>query len=430
MFIEEVHNTVDTLVAGSKNVIKAESVKLKGLVAYLRGNAAVLVKTYLGFSIPSAWLGAYQSLYILSLGVTNIQYGNIVGLTFAVQIFAQLLGGIIPYRLGHRGTLNIFTLFWPASLIIFAFAENIWWVLPAIIMQNFIFISTPSWYCLFVEGIPKNKRSGNYAVLHILLNGGALFLPVAGLLVKYFGLDTASRTIYLVSVVITMTAIIFRWKYLTETKVGERAVSSKKPLNLLKEGAALLSVLKYLGRKKELFWFTTVNILFLAALTMWTSFNSIFLADSKAAAFKEWSIMVFPMISAVTFTLASLLFVPRIKKGNYLKYIGRGILLNAVASAVYIFAPAKDMVLIIISYMVYGVGLAFFRPLYDARLINAFKTKDQARLISVFNIVTMLPCVAVGPLTGLLYTGNPRYVYVAATAMFIFALIILRKKVK
>ncbi|OGF47623.1 MAG: hypothetical protein A2452_07495 [Candidatus Firestonebacteria bacterium RIFOXYC2_FULL_39_67] len=430
MFIEEVNSTIDFLIDGSKSVIRYPALKLKELFASVKGNARVMIITYPGFSIPSAWLGAYQSLFILSLGVSNLQYGNIIGIAIIVQIFAQLLGGVLADRYGHKRILDIFTLFWPLSVLVFAFAQNIWWVIPAIIMQNLLMITTPSWYCLFVEGIPKNKRSNIYAVVHMLLNGGALFLPVAGLLIKFYGLDKASRVIYLISAVLTSGAIYYRWKHMTETKLGEKARKEKKPIKIFVEAGRFREAFKYLAGKKDLFWYGVVNVTFLCALTMWTSFNSIFLADTKAAAFKEWSIMVFPMISAISFAVAIIVFVPLIRKHNYLKYIGIGIILNAIASAFYIFAPAKSMTFIILSYMTYGAGLALFRPLYDARLINAFKEKDRARLLSAYNTIVMLPSIAIGPITGFLYTGNPRYVFIAATCMFAISFLVLWKKVR
>ena len=124
------------------------------------------------------------------------------------------------------------------------------------------------------------------------------------------------------------------------------------------------------------------------------------------------------------------MFIPQIKKHNYIKYIGYGILLNAFSSAFYIFAPAKNMSFIVISYMIYGAGLALFRPLYDARLMNIFKEKERARLLSVFNTIVLIASLPGGLISGYLYTIYPRSLFIVTTLLFLLAFLILWKKVK
>jgi len=142
------------------------------------------------------------------------------------------------------------------------------------------------------------------------------------------------------------------------------------------------------------------------------------------------SLAVFPIVSSMIFILAIIIFVPQIKKSNYLKYTGYGILLNAVSSAFYIFAPAKNMSYMVLSYVIYGAGLALFRPLYDARLMNIFKEKERARLLSVYNIILLVASLPAGLVSGYLYTIYPRSLFMAATALFLLAFLILWKKVK
>ncbi|OGF50587.1 MAG: hypothetical protein A2044_02910 [Candidatus Firestonebacteria bacterium GWA2_43_8] len=430
MFIETIDGMLNSLFKSSKEIVNYPAIRLKNLLSSVKGNAWVLSVTYPGFSIPTAWVGVYQSLFILSLGVSNIEYGQLLALGIGVQILSMLLGGVLADRLGHKRTLDIFTLGWPLSLILLAFANDIWLVIPAIISFNLIFVSTPSWNCLFIEGIPKNKRSNIYAVVHMLLNGGALFLPVAGAIVKIYGINTASRIMFLTAAAMTLISIFYRWTHLKETKLGRKAIKENKPINVRTETRDFKKAFQLILKEGQLFWYILVNIIFVLAITMWGAFNSVFLSDVKEVGLEPSSLSVFPIVSSMIFIIAIIMFIPQIKKHNYIKYIGCGILLNAFSSTFYIFAPAKNMSFIVISYMIYGAGLALFRPLYDARLMNIFKEKERARLLSVFNTIVLIASLPGGLISGYLYTLYPRSLFIVTTVLFLLAFLILWKKVK
>ncbi len=162
---------------------------------------------------------------------------------------------------------------------------------------------------------------------------------------------------------------------------------------------------------------------------MWGSFNSVFLADPKEVGLDLSSLAVFPIVASMIFIAAIIIFIPQIKKNNYIKYIGLGILLNAASSTLYIFAPEKNISVMVLSYMIYGVGLALFRPLFDARLMNIFREKDRARLYSVYNVIVMGCSIPGGLLSGFLYTLYPRSLFIVTTLLFLAAFWILWKKV-
>ena len=428
MFIDEAGKTLNFLVKTSKDIVNYPAIRLKGLLSSVKGNARVLIVTQPAFSIPTAFVGVYQQLFIISLGVSPIEYGELIALGIGVQLLSFLLGGILADKIGHKRTHDIFILAWPLNFLLFAFAQNIWWVIPAIIIFNMMNVPSPSWNCLFVEDIPENKRSNIYAVVHMFLNGGAIFLPLAGAVVKLMGLDMASRLLYLISAGMTIIAIIYRRRKLKETRQGVNIRKKVAALDLYEENKNFGKTLKLLVKNKKIFRFGLVNIIFMFAITMWGSFNSIYLCDPKEVGLDLSSLAVLPIVAALIFIAAIVVLVPQIKKHNYIKYMGLGILLNAVSALLYIFAPEKNLPFIILSYMIYGVGLALFRPLYDARLMNVFGEKKRARLYSVYNVIVMGCSIPGGLISGYLYTLYPRSLYIVTTVLFLAAYWILKKK--
>ena len=430
MFIEDISNAVDGVLRNTKELIDYPRVKLKGLLASVKGNARVLIISYLGYSIPIAWLSVYQAPYAMALGIDKVSYGNIVTIVMFIQVLAQLGGGILAGRISHKRTVDIFNLGWPLGLLLLSLADSILLVMPAMMIFSITVVCSGAWHCLFVEGIPKNKRPNIYAVVHMLLNGGAVFLIVAKYAVEGLGFIEGVRLLFFLGAITSMAANWYRWAKLKETKEGLKASWQKKPIDLEELKKDFENAYNVLIKNRKIFWFSIVNMLFIFALTMWGVFNTVFLIDPKEVGLNPSLLAFFPIISAAVFVVTTVLLIPRIKKEHYLRYVGLGILLNALSALFYVFAPEKNFAFIATSYSIYGVGLALFRPLYDARLMNVFTDSNRARLLSIYNTIVMLVAAPCGTISGYLYTLYPRSLYITTVIILLLAFWILWKKVK
>ena len=431
MFINDIGSIIQSIIEIPQDILDYQQLKLKKLFSALKGNARVMMVTLPAFSFPQAWFLFYQQLYFLSLGVEKSQLGLLMALSLGTQVIGGILGPSFCNRWGHKKTLNLIGIIaWPAGLLTLAFAQNIWWIILGVMISNVITIVNPAWSCLFVEGIPRAGRQKNYAIAHMLITGASLTMPFAGWLVGWLDVKLATRIFYITGAVLAVWGIYYRHKYLVETREGKESVYAHKVLNPLGELKDILSSIEGLGRKKSLLWFIFVQMLFSFALTLWSVYTTVFLTDKNSVGLDASSISVFPILMSLILIFTILVVVPVVKKKEAKKYIFAGIILNAAAAFLFVVTPLKGTAYIALSYMLYGLGIAFFRPFSDSALLNLLSEGARTRLLSLSNTLVLLSSVFAGLSASVFYSISPILNFGVVTAVFLLAALIFWKKCK
>ncbi|MEI7905074.1 MAG: MFS transporter [Candidatus Firestonebacteria bacterium] len=430
MFINDLGNLIESIFKKPADILDYQQLKLKELFSGLKGNARIMVLSMPAFSFPQAWFYFYQPLFFLTVGIKEGELGLFTSLAIGSQVVGQLIGPFFINKFGHKNTLNTVGLIaWPAGLLLLGFAQNIWWIIPGVIFSNIVFMTTPAWSCLFVEGSTSRGRRNNYAIVQMIISGAALTMPIAGQMVKWLDVNLATRIFFIFGAVSAAWAALYRQKHLTETKEGKAAVLEYRGLNVAREVRDFVTAFKDFGRKKDLFWFIIVQVLFTFGLTMWGVYNAVFLCSSKGGVGLEKSeISIFPILMSITFIFTVLVLIPLIKKSETKKYILAGIILNAAAVFLYVITPNKGMSFIAVSYLLFGLGVAFFRPLSDSSIMNLLSETKRVRLLSLSNTLVLLVSLAAGPVSMALYLISPALNFLAVTVIFMAAALILWKK--
>ena len=189
MIIEQFNGLISSVIKNSLYLVDYQKTKIQELVYSVKGNAKIIIVTEANWTVPIAWFGLYSPIYMIALGLSKVEVGLVTSLGIAVAAIGTILGATISDRLGQKRTLMIFdSLTWLTAMLVFSFAQNIWWFIAGTIINNLCMIAMASWQCLFVEGTPKDKRANIYAFLQVMLNGASLLVPLAGMIVDGFGL--------------------------------------------------------------------------------------------------------------------------------------------------------------------------------------------------------------------------------------------------
>jgi MFS family permease len=429
MFIEQINSLISSIIKNSLYFVDYQKTKIKDLIFSLKGNARAMLITEPNWTIPIAWFGIYSPIYMLALGVSKLEIGLITSLAIAVQAIGTVLGGVFADKWGHKKTLIIFdSISWPVSMIIFAFAQDIWWFVVGVVINNLCYIVLPAWHCLFIEGVSKDKRANIYAVLQIALNGASLFVPIAGVIVDGLGLVTGCRIMYGMASISMILGIVYRGIKTKDTKVSEEVIKNKKSYSfkdeLIKFKEAFLSI----KNREELFWFSIVQILVAFALIMWNTYYPVFLTDPKGVGLTESAISIFPFIFSVVMISIIVIFIPQIKEKDFKKYLLIGTSLSIVSAFLYVFTPLYKMSFIALASILNGIWMAFFRPLSDAYSMNILTDTERARILSVFNTLIIIAVIPAAPLAGKLYTIYPRLTFIAVGIILIITLLIIKFK--
>ncbi|MFH1074349.1 MAG: MFS transporter [Candidatus Firestonebacteria bacterium] len=429
MIIEQFNGLISSVIKNSLYFVDYQKIKMRELFYSLKGNARIFIVTEANWTVPIACFGLYSPIYMVALGLSKVEVGLVTSLGIAVAAIGTILGATIADRLGYKRTIMIFdSLSWPVSMLIFAFAQNIWWFIVGTIINNLCMIVLGAWQCLFVEGIPKDKRANIYAFLQIMLNGASLLVPLAGMVVDGFGLVTGCRIMYFISSISMGLGLYYRGKYLKEAEVAKQIVKEKKKYDFGEEVRKFKEAFLNIKERKQLFWYCIVQILVGFALVMWNTYYPIFLTDAKGLGLAASEISIYPFIFAVVMISIILVFIPHVKENKFKKYLVFATMFSVISALLYVFAPSHKGFFIAAAFILNGISMAFFRPLSDAYSMNLLTDAERSRIVSVFNTIIILSMVPAAPIGGYLYLINPRLTFLVVAIIFTVSILIMKFK--
>jgi MFS family permease len=390
--------------------------------------------TEFNWVIPISWVGVYSTLYMKALGLSAIEIGMVIGIGIGVQAAGAAIGGVLADRWGHKRTLIAFDLLgWPVAMTVFAFAQDIRWIVLGTVLNNLCFVVAPAWQCMFVEHAPKTSRAKVYAVFQIVINLSNLAVPVAGLIIDGMGLVSGSRFIYGFTAVSTGLGVLIRALNLKDTKVSVRHLKVKthrQPLS--RETAEFGKAFLFLKKNPTYLWFLIGQTAVAFAFVMWGTYSSIYLTDRYGLDLSETAIPVFQFVVSLVMMAVLLLVIPNVGPARFRRFIIGGLFLILLASLLYAVSPAQKMSFILVASILSGAGTAFFRPLTDTYNINSLPDAMRARGLSVLNTVIILATIPAGPLAGRLYEYEPRLAFLGVSFFLMagLAIVILKFRYK
>ena len=195
--------------------------------AGVQGNARVIVLTEGVGAIFFQWYTTYLPLYMLGLGVTELQVGLLASLLTASQFASTLLGGYFADRFGRKRVLVIGDIFcWGIPMLLYAIARNPWYFVIGRIINGFVYLVVPSFECLFVEDVPEERRAAVFNMFQFLTSAASLFAPVAGIMVAVWSIVPAGRVIMTANMISAVSIAVVRQFTLHETTIGIARMSA------------------------------------------------------------------------------------------------------------------------------------------------------------------------------------------------------------
>lgn len=174
----------------AKNPLIATLISLKGTP-----RACVYTEPLWGLSINLCL--PYASVYMVALGISDLQIGFLATIGMLSQMVFGLLGGVITDKMGRRWTTAVFDFFaWSIPCLI--------WFAASLVDQHLAFLGASvvngtwkvtqnSWDCLLVEDAPREQITRIYSLVMAAGQLSALFAPIVAVLVAQYSLVPAVR---------------------------------------------------------------------------------------------------------------------------------------------------------------------------------------------------------------------------------------------
>ncbi|GHV26681.1 hypothetical protein FACS18948_2820 [Clostridia bacterium] len=387
----------------------------------LRGNPRACVWTEPIWAIPYNLYVPYVSVYMVALGLSQIDLGLISTLGMISQVVFSLLGGVITDKLGRRNTTFIFDLLgWTVPMLLWAFAQNFIWFALAALFNGVYRITQTSWTCLATEDLESDKLVTMYTFLDIAGLVSGFFAPITFFILKSNALIPTVRALYMFSFV-TMTAKFFILnKYCTETRMGVRRMEETRGTSMIKELADYGKIIKLMLNNKgtlltiALWTFTTI------AKTAYDTFFPIIATERIGVA--DASLALISTFKLIITLVCQITFVARIKTDKYklpLTISFFGLMLARVTLA-FLGQGASIGLFIIVALD--AVAFAAVTPLQGALQIMYTDAHERARVMSVFQAMILLVSAPFGAIAGILSQANRSYPLIMCTVAYLCAM--------
>lgn len=367
----------------------------------LRGNPRACVYTEPLWGIPFNLYAPYVSIYMLALGLSDVQIGLIASIGMAFQIVFAFLGGAITDKLGRRNATFIFDLIsWCIPALVWALAQNFTHFLIAAIINSVWRVPATSWHCLLVEDAEQDQLIDIYAWIHISGLLAVFFAPLAGLLIARYQTVPTVRGLYLFTFFMMAVKIILLYIFSTETRQGKIRLNETK-------GQSIFVILKqYGGVVKQLINTPiTVMMMFLILVRSITSLvNGTFwgIIVTERLNIPVENVALFPFVRSAVILLLFFFLVPKMNKISLEKPLVLGFLLFAASQFLLIITPINGYFLLIISTVLEAFSLALLNPILDSLFVINVDAQERARITAMIQVAAIALTSPFGWLAGIL----------------------------
>ncbi len=390
----------------------------------LKGNPKWSIMTEPLWFIPFSLYTPFASLYMYERGVDSGQIGWIISLGFFLQVIFGIMGGVITDKLGRRMTTFLFDMIsWVIPCLLWAFADNFWWFLIAAMINASYQITNTSWNCLFIEDCPANHLTNAFTMIHVCGMLSVFFSPIAIVFVDMYSVVEVVSVLYIISAISMALKFILLYIYGGETEVGKQRKIETAGVSAWKLFSGYSEVVGKVCKSSRMLF--VVLFMAITNIILITTNNFFALYITQTLHISDGWVAVFPMVRTALMLLFVIFLqnaVNRMKMRNSLLF---GFVAYAASHLVILFAPEKNIWMIIAYTILEAVAYAVITPRKDALMAFYVEVKERSRIYAIFNSGMIALSAPFGVIIGELYAWSPSYPFFLNIGLFLLASILI-----
>jgi MFS family permease len=346
----------------------------------------------------------YASVYMLALGMNDIQVGIVTSIYMFSQMIFAFLSGVIIDKFGRRKSTAVFDfLAWSLPCLIWASSQGFWFFVVAALLNGTMKITTVSWDCLLIEDAPKDKITQIYSWVMISANLSALFAPISSILVAKLTLAPAIRILYINAFVIMTAKLLILYKFSTETAVGKIKREETRNLSwgemLSGYRSALHKIRTSRGTKFAIIISILVEIVAMLGMTFWQ------IIASRRIGIPDELLPIFPMARSILSIFLFFTVIAHIRQSN-LKWPLFGGFLSAIISCILLISITNTGVwgyaILTVSLLFDAMGGAILATLRESLVAIHVDPSERSGIMALLQTTVMLVSVPFGYIGGYL----------------------------
>jgi MFS family permease len=348
----------------------------------------------------------YASVYMLALGIRDVQLGFITTIGMLSQVVFGLLGGVITDKLGRRLTTAVFDfLAWCVPCVVWFAASLVGarWAfgmfLGASVINGVLQVTQNSWDCLMVEDARRDQITSIYSLVIVAGQMSAIFAPIASVLVAQYSLVPAVRILYVNAFVVMVVKLIWLYVWSHETEMGVQRMAETKGHSIWALMAGYGQVVRLIVRSPGTIFSLVISIIVGATSSVNTTFWQVLV--SKKLLVPDPLLPIFAMGRSVIAMVFLFTVVPRITTSTNLKkplLVGFGAYVVGQAILATIPGPTggagtATYLLLSTSLVFDGFGIGLLAMLAESLVALHVDRLERSRVMAVQRTLIML-CVS------------------------------------
>jgi MFS family permease len=346
----------------------------------------------------------YASVYMLAVGLGDVQVGFVATVYMLSQVVFAFLSGPITDKLGRRLTTAIFDfLAWCVPCLIWMRAEGFWFFLVAALFNGAMKVPTNSWDCLMVEDAEKSQITKIYSLVIVSGQLSALFAPIASVLVAHLTLVPAVRILYINAFIVMTIKIVTLYLCSRETRTGVIRRKETKNTSILALAGGYGGVLKIMrkspGTVFSLIITALVGAVGMINITFWQ------VIVSKKLLVPDSLLPLFPMFRSIIAIVFLFTVVPRLTRASLKMPLLLGFAGYVIGQAVLISIPAGSVFtygMICVSLLFDGFGAGILAMLAESLVALHVNAAERARVMALQHMIIMFVTSPFGWIGGVL----------------------------
>ena len=384
----------------------------------LEGNPRASVYTEPMWGIPYNLFIPYASVYMLALGVKDVQIGAITSLGLLVQPIFALLSGAITDKFGRRLTTFISDLLaWSVPCLIWVVAQDIRYFIVAAIFNAMWRIPHNSWTCLLVEDADEGQLVHIWTWIYIAGLLSAFFAPLAGVLIGAIELVPAVRMLYLLAFVMMTAKGWILYRHSTETRQGYIRMQETREQPFFSLMGGYGDVLKQILRTPNTL--VVLGIMFVISVVMMinNTFWSILVTEKLNIPAEH--LAIYPFAKSAFMLVLYFILVPRLNLRRFRNPMLLGFIGFLFSSLILVTMPAGNYWLLLVSVLIEAISFAIYSPLMDSLVIISIAPDERARINAILSSVVILLTSPFGWIAGHLSEANRIFPFILNIFLFL-----------
>ncbi len=385
---------------------------------HLKGNARGIVFTEPMFGIPFNLFMPYVSIYMLALGLNDVQIGAIASIGMVLQVVTSLFSGVVTDKIGRRAATFLFDFVsWSIPCVIWAVAKDFNYFVLAAFFNAFWRIPMTSWSCLLVENTEPEQLVDVYSWIYISGSLAAFFAPIAGLLIDRYTLVPTMRGLYLFSAVMMTAKAITMNALVGETRQGKVRMAESRGQSLVAMLAEYRGVLPRLfGSRRTLY---TLGLLLVTGIAQMVNNNFWAIYATQRLGIPDGDIALYPFARSLVMLLFYFLVIPLIREMNFKRPLLVGFGGYVLSQLVLITIPAHQFWLLMINVLLEATSFAAVSVQLDRLMALTVEAQERARIVAIIYVIVISLTSPFGWIAGMLSEANRSLPFVLNIGLFL-----------